>query len=386
MLDGHRPDPSVPSPALPGAWRRAWSVCGAELRRHVLMSPFSFLFSTLLFPFLTVSTIYLLPKAHIGGWGSLRQGAIRIEVDGRPVETPPAFVEEWISSINNISIYHFVIDPNALERFQAGIYDIALGLQVRSRAELSSGARRGAAVAKDAGAVLSVYRRDDFLSSLFLAKLRAWGKESARGDGGHPRVKPAVGSGPRQTRGSVERLKDIAPFVLIGFAWFFVTAGAIEAFVIEREKRTMELLLATALEAEDIVRGRLAFILLQAAGPQLTAAFALLLAGFSPYLLLFSGLLVLGMIVLSVASFRFTRDSVGAARAGWKTGLIFMLSFPVLIVVDDLSGTLSPFYHLGKAFDGPPPLLPYCAAYIVFGVSAVWSMRMIPALARRWRL
>jgi hypothetical protein len=130
--------------------------------------------------------------------------------------------------------------------------------------------------------------------------------------------------------------------------------------------------------------GKIAFIVAQAATPQIACAVAFLLLGFSPWVLCLTLLTLIALLPATVVCFWYFRDLDSALAAGWRNGLMFILGFPLVILIDDLVGTWSPFYHLSRALSGPPSAAFYGMCLVAASILALLSARWLPAVARRW--
>ena len=186
-----------------------------------------------------------------------------------------------------------------------------------------------------------------------------------------------------------DRLLSTSPwgfivFLLLGFAWFFLTVGATEGFVVEREKRTLEPLLSVSISREGLAWGRILSSVIQAAMPMCSASLAFVSIGLSPWIFSVVLLLVLLCIPVGALLFWLFRDLEQAVVAGWRTGGVFMVGFPLLILADDLVGTLSPLYPVSRALEQAPPpgfLLGWGVVGVVLTLACIPLVRHV---ARGW--
>jgi hypothetical protein len=343
----------------------------AELRRHLRMAPGSMLMASVVFPFLTVISLYYLPTVDLKGKVHFQTAAWSQEGGTQPV--PPA-VSQLIDALQLQPWYRLEPSPDARLAFEQKKTDLALLVET------------GAAVSGPLPVKFTVLRRNDFFSDLFMDRLEEVRAEELRK--GLARVPDVLvpRDAPKESRARKVRagIVQIAPFMLIGFGWFFMTVGVVEGFVAERERRTLEHLLAASVERISLAWGKILFILFQSAGPQLSAALALIVLGFSPWVLSLSLLILLTLLPLCILSFWLYRDADNSLAAGWRNGLLFMLGFPALILSDDVVGTLSPLYHLGKVMQGTPPLEFYTVAFASMGGLALLMSLLLPRLVRGW--
>lgn len=371
--------------------REIRQVATAECLRYLRVAPRSTIMATLVFPFLTILAIYLLPQLRSAGAFHLQRAAWSIEqsavIDDPSLNAnaplPPAVsragglrksLEPWLKELQQQPLYRLEEVPNARSAFEQR--EVTLALIFRPEpGETGQGAIG-----------VEVLRRNDFFSSLFMDRLRTVERKMLSPEQTHS---PGALVSGESKQAAVERqgrsgIAQVAPFLLIGFAWFFMTVGAVEAFVVERERRTLEQLLAAPISRLALAWGKILFIVGQSALPQLSGALAFVVLGFSPWVFSVVGLLVTFLVPLGVLAFWYYRDLDSSMAAGWRNGLIFMLGFPLLILTDDVIGTLSPLYHLSKALEGPPPLRFFLGWSLLSLLLSLGAVLWLPRLARRW--
>jgi len=354
----------------------ARQVFTAELRRHWAIAPRSLLMATLIFPFLTVLAIYHLPTVDLKGTVHLQHAVYSLQLpeqlESQHAEADP--LTSFLEGLQQQPYYRLELVADAAARYRSGGADLALIIRGDSRRP------------NDAPWTVEILRKQDFISELFVDHLKS---EIARIEAqtlAHvpipliPIKEPSVQQATQARSGLVQ----VAPFLLLGFAWFFLTAGTVEAFVSERERRTLELLLSAPISKSSVALGKIGFVLLQALGPQLASAAALILVGFSPWVLSLVFLIELALLPATVICFWYFRDLDNSVAAGWRTGLIFMLGFPILILTDDVVGTLSPFYYLGKVLEGPPPPTFFVGCLLLEIPAALLALTLLPKVARGW--
>lgn len=374
--------PSAPHPS--GQRGRTGSealrVARAELRRQFRIAPRSTWMAAVVFPFLTIWVLYALPRLKAPQNLQLFHAAYSIQrveevpgsgsTEGRGQEVPPDLAA-WIEALKGQPYFALHASNDARRAFEEGAVELAV-LMAPERSETTQPASDG--VARTAGSepearwTLTVLRHHDFFSSLFVDHVQRLEREGT----GHPRARDTQSDKPsgnsilrtsdrmtrlRQDKDSEGRagLLQTAPFLLLGFAWFFLTVGATEGFVVEREKRTLEPLLSTPVSREGLAWGRILSSVVQAAMPMCSASLAFVSIGLSPWIFSVVILLVLLSVPVGALLFWLFRDLEQAMVAGWRTGGVFMVGFPLLILADDLVGTLSPLYPVSRALEQAPP-------------------------------
>ncbi len=373
----------------------------AEFQRHVHTAPISFWLATLIFPFSTVVVLFLLPRLHLDSVAQVLPAGYSVHApetrgDGPgPSELSRLFVE----ALADQPYYRLEPVEDARRAFEAGT--VALGVELRWHAggerpgDENTGADEGGRAgggpseARDQGGdllTLTVHRDDDFWSELFLHHALKVAEQPPAPGGAETGdvLVPTTTRGQEEERKARSGIIEAAPFILIGFAWFFLTVGVVETFVVERERRTLEVLLELAIPRETLVLGKLLFVLFQTALAQAATGTGFLVVGFSPWVLTLFLLVMVAAVPFAVLSFRYCRDMEDSTTAGWKNGLIFILGFPLVILGDDIAGRWSPVYQLTRAFDGPPPPIWFLSLLSVACVCAAWSIYRVPALAREW--
>lgn len=378
----------------------------AELLRHLRVAPGSTLMATLVFPFVTILALNTLPRVQSAGLFQLQRAVWSLETfelpasethDDHAVPTPlppplapvlglkpppplpPLLTAEdaarpWLDALSQQPFYKLERVSDARAPFERQEVGLALLIKV------------GVEQAQPRTLELEVLRRHDFFSSLFMDQVRKVEQQLLSAE--RQRLPGALVSAESQeeqvAREGRSGLTQVAPFLLLGFAWFFLTVGATDAFVVERERRTLETLLSAPLSRLGLAWGKVLFVVFQTALPQLSGALAFVVLGFSPWVLSVVALLIALLVPAGVLIFWYYRDLDNSMAVGWRNGLMFMLGFPLLILTDDVIGTLSPLYHLSKALEGPPPAAFFGAwlgvAAALIGLSTLW----MPRLARRW--
>lgn len=357
-------------------------VLKAELLRHLRVSPGSTLMATIIFPFLTILVIYLLPQVRTAGAFHLQNAAYSVSTSS-PATDPSATTSldlnqelvPWLEALKTQPYYDLKPVADARAAFEARRVDLALIFQLKA-ADAQTPAHIEA----------SLLRRNDFFSGLFLdhfkqVERKLLSPEQTRAKGAMISAETTAAA---LTRAGRSGIAQVAPFLLLGFAWFFMTVGAVEAFVVERERRTLEQLLSAPISRLALAWGKVLSVVVQASLPQLAGALAFVVLGFSPWIFSVVALVIALMIPAGVLAFGYYQTLDNSMAAGWRNGLIFMLGFPLIILTDDVIGTLSPLYYLGKALEGPPPL----RFMLIWGglVIAFCSLAaaVMPRLARRW--
>lgn len=342
---------------------RVGQVVAAEARRRWSVHPLSTFTSTVVFPALMVASLFYLPRADF----SHRRFGLRelaVTVEGAPGKGgPPPWARAALERLADQPVFTVQVRPDAVGAFEAGQASAAIVLR------------------QDAGAVRAeVHRKDDLVSELLTDRLSAPMVEAA-----HPTF-VKKGGGDEIGEESRANLARVGLFVLLGFGWFFVSSGIIERLVSERERRSLEVLLASPVEAAVLLRGRLSEITLNALLPQAAASLALLLLGFPATSLMLPLLVALGIYPVALAVFVALKDAPDTQSAGWKVGTVFMFAFPSLILVSDVLGPLSPLYRLGTALTGAiawDVTLPVTLALALLNALG-WALT--PSVAKRWRL
>lgn len=381
-------------------------VLKAELLRHLRVSPGSTLMATVVFPFLTIFAIYALPQLKSAGTFHLQRGAYSVtmalpEVDALYPPSVPAVVpsvgsmslavssptsmekelQPWLQALRAQPYYALEAVPDAQASFEQHAVDLALVFRQRMvPADPSTGAEAHPQIEA------TLWRRNDFFSGLFLdhfkqVERKLLSPEQTRAAGAMVASETRAAAVVRAGRSGIVQ---VAPFLLLGFAWFFMTVGAVEAFVVERERRTLEQLLSAPISRVALAWGKVLAVVTQAALPQLSGALAFVVLGFSPWIFSVVGLLIAMFIPIGVLAFWYYQPLDNAMAAGWRNGLIFMLGFPLIILTDDVVGTLSPLYYLGKALEGPPPMRFVGVWTLLVVVMMALASALMPRLARRW--
>lgn len=335
----------------------------AEARRRWSVHPLSTFTSAVVFPALMMAVLFYLPSVGIQG-RSLELRPVAVEVEGASPGEVPAWAAPAVAGLRDQPVYALRIQPGAEAAFEGGEASAAV---VLSRGE-------GGAIRAE------VHRRDDLASQLLVDALAA-----VDAAGRLPRLIPAGGrdAGADAARGNLARA---GLFILLGFGWFFVSAGVIERLVSERERRSLECLLSTPVDEGRLVRGRLLELCLHSSLPQLACAAALVGLGFPPSALTVPLLVMAGLYPLALACFTLLQGTEDMVSASWKTGVGFMFAFPLLILISDVLGPLSPFYRISAALTGPVAwevYLPTLSALALL-TGACWALT--PAAARRWRI
>lgn len=332
-------------------------VLRAEWRKMWTSHPWSTFNAAVVFPALMLTGMAWLPGADLSAHLHLRQ--VVVEVD--PEEG--TWANPWLTALQDQPVFDVGVGKDALARFQRG--EVAAAVQLR----------RG----EDGEVQAQIHRHQDLLSGLLVDRL-----SHAHEAFTQPRFVPDHEEKPAD-RGR-DHLASLTVFILLGFVWFFVTVGVVESFVVERERRSLEGLLSNAASVEALIRGRLLAICLYAALPQLSCLMALIAAGLSPWVGAVTLVMVGLLFPLALGCFWLLRNMEEALSAGWRTGVIFMLGFPVVIVGSDVLGPLSPLYQIGRAATGSPE--PVALGIALLGLSAlnIGCVYLCGPAARRWWL
>lgn len=329
----------------------------AEWRRMWTSHPWSTFNAAVLFPAIMLTVMAWLPGADLSAHLHLRQVIVEL--------SPPeeSWAEPWLTALRDQSVFDVVVGQGGLERYHRG--------EVAAFVQLSRG--------EDGQVRAQIHRQQDLLSGLLLDRLT-----HAHESHTSPTLIPLNQKKPSDV--GRDHLASLTVFILLGFVWFFVTVGVVESFVVERERRSLEGLLSHVASVETLLRGRLLAICVYGALPQLSCLGALLGAGLSPWVFLVSLVMIGLLFPLALACFWMLRDMEDALSAGWRTGVIFMLGFPVVIVGSDVLGPLSPLYQIGRAATGSPEPLSLSLALGSLLVLNGLSLRLCGVAARRWQL
>ncbi len=381
-------------------WIESARVTRAEFLRHTRAAPVSFWLAAVLFPFITVVVLFYVPRLHPAAILHVLPAGYTVREHGlTPDSSRAAFTGRLLEALADQPYYRLVPVDDPAAAFSRGTVAVGIelawtpgdtGISLEDAGSTPPGSlhERLPGPGAGSGSVLTilVHRRDDFWSLMFLRHVRQTASLPPLPEGEAARdvlVSLASASQEAQREGR-SSLIQAAPFILIGFAWFFLTVAAVEVFVVDRERRTLEVLLTVPIHRVALAGGKLGFVFLEVTLAEAASVAGFLAVGFSPWVLSLLLLVLIATIPACVLSFRYCRDMDDAMSAGWKNGLVFMLGFPMVIIGDDIAGRWSPIYQLSRAFEGPPPAHWYAGILAASAIAAAFALSRLPSVARGW--